>query len=105
MALQCDNGGMRMFLAAISVMVSLALTSPVVAQSRVMPLGDSITEAETGYSSYRYWLWHGLLAFRAGRCPRAHGSRLCRRFRERGHHRLDGARSTVTPTSFSIVAL
>jgi len=58
---QCDNGYMRIILAAMSVVVSLALTSPVVAQSRVMPLGDSITEAETGFSSYRYWLWNELL--------------------------------------------
>jgi hypothetical protein len=26
-----------------------------------MPLGDSITEAETGHASYRYWLWHELV--------------------------------------------
>jgi hypothetical protein len=25
--------------------------------TKVMPLGDSITEAETGHASYRYWLW------------------------------------------------
>ncbi|MCB0360671.1 MAG: hypothetical protein KDD44_13580, partial [Bdellovibrionales bacterium] len=24
---------------------------------RIMPLGDSITEAEQGHASYRYWLW------------------------------------------------
>jgi len=27
---------------------------------RIMPLGDSITEAQGGYASYRYWLWHKL---------------------------------------------
>jgi hypothetical protein len=26
-----------------------------------MPLGDSITNAETGHASYRYWLWHNLV--------------------------------------------
>ena len=31
------------------------------AQTRIMPLGDSITEAETGHASYRYWLWHELV--------------------------------------------
>jgi len=29
---------------------------------RIMPLGDSITEAEGGHASYRYWLWQFLLA-------------------------------------------
>jgi acyl-CoA thioesterase-1 len=28
---------------------------------RVMPLGDSITEAESGRASYRYWLYHDLV--------------------------------------------
>ncbi|MCP3962581.1 MAG: cellulose-binding protein [bacterium] len=27
-----------------------------------MPLGDSITEAETGFASYRYWLWQDLIS-------------------------------------------
>ncbi len=27
---------------------------------RVMPLGDSITEAQGGYAAYRYWLWKDL---------------------------------------------
>src|SRR4051794_17302252 len=26
----------------------------------IMPLGDSITEAQTGNASYRYWLWNSL---------------------------------------------
>ena len=26
-------------------------------QIRIMPIGDSITEAEAGHASYRYWLW------------------------------------------------
>ena len=29
---------------------------------KIMPLGDSITEAEDGRASYRYWLWQTLLA-------------------------------------------
>ena len=29
---------------------------------RIMPLGDSITESESGYSSYRFPLWQALLA-------------------------------------------
>jgi acyl-CoA thioesterase I len=33
------------------------------AATRIMPLGDSITEGYTGgYSSYRYWLWNALRA-------------------------------------------
>ena len=30
--------------------------------ARIMPLGDSITESAGGHASYRYWLWHDLLA-------------------------------------------
>ena len=30
------------------------------AATRIMPLGDSITEAFTGHASYRYWLWKNL---------------------------------------------
>lgn len=46
-----------------SLMTALvvAVAIPVVGQVRVMPLGDSITEAETGYASYRYWMWHELI--------------------------------------------
>ena len=29
---------------------------------RIMPLGDSITEARNGQASYRYWLWGELIA-------------------------------------------
>ena len=32
-----------------------------VEQTPIMPLGDSITEAQTGHASYRYWLWHELV--------------------------------------------
>ncbi|CAN5505061.1 hypothetical protein BH09PLA1_BH09PLA1_33340 [soil metagenome] len=28
--------------------------------AKIMPLGDSITESETGHASYRYWLWKNL---------------------------------------------
>jgi len=31
------------------------------AATRIMPLGDSITESADGHASYRYWLWHDLL--------------------------------------------
>jgi lysophospholipase L1-like esterase len=30
------------------------------AATRIMPLGDSITESSTGHASYRYWLWKSL---------------------------------------------
>lgn len=32
------------------------------AATRIMPLGDSITEGLNGYNSYRYWLWNALRA-------------------------------------------
>src|SRR4051812_39308740 len=31
------------------------------AATKIMPLGDSITNAETGHASYRYWLWNDLV--------------------------------------------
>ncbi len=34
--------------------------SPVSGTVRIMPLGDSITEAEAGRASYRRWLWNSL---------------------------------------------
>src|SRR6187399_3097989 len=30
------------------------------AATRIMPLGDSITSSFAGHDSYRYWLWHSL---------------------------------------------
>lgn len=30
------------------------------AQTRIMPLGDSITQANSFHASYRYWLWQSL---------------------------------------------
>ena len=30
------------------------------AQTRILPLGDSVTSSFAPYSSYRYWLWHYL---------------------------------------------
>jgi hypothetical protein len=30
------------------------------AAARIMPIGDSITHAESGHASYRYWLWKSL---------------------------------------------
>jgi hypothetical protein len=49
-------------IAVVFVVALIAATEarPAVAQTRIMPLGDSITEAYTGYASYRYWLWHAL---------------------------------------------
>jgi acyl-CoA thioesterase-1 len=41
---------------------SLCRTDPAAPALTIMPLGDSITEAEQGFSSYRYWLWHTLTA-------------------------------------------
>ena len=40
----------------------LGSCSDVGAQVRVVPLGDSITSAEAGHASYRYWLWKDLAA-------------------------------------------
>ena len=46
------------------VAASLLLASPGTAQDlRIMPLGDSITESQTGFASYRYWLWQSLEDF------------------------------------------
>ncbi len=41
----------------LSFFASIALAS---AQSRIMPLGDSITQANAYHRSYRYWLWQSL---------------------------------------------
>jgi hypothetical protein len=48
------------------LIVAFGLTAVLVckgafAQTRIMPLGDSITEAAVGHASYRYWLWHDLV--------------------------------------------
>jgi hypothetical protein len=45
----------------IMLLILVAVASRAAAQTRIMPLGDSITEAESGFASYRYWLWHALL--------------------------------------------
>ena len=34
---------------------------PAEAQTRILPLGDSVTSSFAPYSSYRYWLWHDLV--------------------------------------------
>ena len=39
----------------------MAFAAPLWAQTRIMPLGDSITSSEAGHASYRYWLWHQLM--------------------------------------------
>jgi hypothetical protein len=44
----------------LALLLALAMTTGPAAQSRVMPLGDSITEAETPHASYRYFLWKEL---------------------------------------------
>src|SRR6185503_14232817 len=31
------------------------------AQTRILPLGDSVTSSFAPHSSYRYWLWHELV--------------------------------------------
>ena len=46
---------------AIVLATAMGAAVPVSAQTRIMPLGDSITEAEAGHASYRYWLWHQLV--------------------------------------------
>lgn len=49
-------------LAALSGAVS---PGAVVAQQRILPFGDSITECTTGWASYRYFLWKQLGVIRA----------------------------------------
>lgn len=49
------------------MMVALSVLAAAQADSRadpvrIMPLGDSITEARDGYAAYRYWLWKDLEA-------------------------------------------
>lgn len=44
----------------LALLLALAMTTAPAAQTRVMPLGDSITEAETPHASYRYFLWKEL---------------------------------------------
>lgn len=39
------------------LLVLLSFVAGVVAQQRILPLGDSITESITGYAGYRYYLW------------------------------------------------
>ncbi|MFT5050859.1 MAG: acyl-CoA thioesterase-1 [Chlamydiales bacterium] len=54
------------FLTALVAFVSLFLALGERAQAqtlRIMPLGDSITESQTGFASYRYWLWQDLASF------------------------------------------
>jgi lysophospholipase L1-like esterase len=38
----------------------LLSSSPIFAQARILPLGDSVTSSFAPSSSYRYWLWHRL---------------------------------------------
>ena len=58
-----QNGPVRSrhLFALLALAFALGVPGAVQAQVRVMPLGDSITEAETGFASYRYWLWHELV--------------------------------------------
>lgn len=51
---------MKLFFVVVPLLAVVALSLPAFGQDRVMPLGDSITEAETGFASYRYWLWREL---------------------------------------------
>ena len=56
--------GRRFWIMAVAVtfvVAALSTSETSLAATRVMPLGDSITEAATGHASYRYWLWHELL--------------------------------------------
>lgn len=48
-----------------SFVLLAALTGAAVAQQRILPLGDSITESSAGYASYRYFLWKQLGELRA----------------------------------------
>ena len=53
-------------LVASLALASLCAAFPASAQAqtvRIMPLGDSITESQTGFASYRYWLWQDLTDF------------------------------------------
>lgn len=45
---------------AASLMLSLAAFS-IQAQTRILPLGDSVTSSISPHSSYRYWLWKSLV--------------------------------------------
>jgi len=49
---------------ATSLFTLVATSGSAQAQTiRIMPLGDSITESQTGFASYRYWLWNDLADF------------------------------------------
>jgi acyl-CoA thioesterase-1 len=47
-----------LLLAAVCVGLGLA---PTFGQTRILPLGDSVTSSFAPYSSYRYWLWQRLV--------------------------------------------
>ena len=45
----------------VALFVILITAQPLSAETvKIMPLGDSITEAINGHASYRYWLWYQL---------------------------------------------
>jgi lysophospholipase L1-like esterase len=47
--------------AFVLAVVVFGMAGPATAQTRIMPLGDSITQGGQGYASYRYELWFDLL--------------------------------------------
>lgn len=58
------NGGKKMkrwFITAVLLLAVSCGVSQGFSQTRIMPLGDSITEAKADQASYRYWLWHELV--------------------------------------------
>ncbi len=44
----------------IGLLAAIGLTWSAHAQTRILPLGDSVTSSFAPHSSYRYWLWHYL---------------------------------------------
>lgn len=52
-----------LLLVVLSMSVAALPLEPLAAQSttKILPLGDSITESYAGHASYRYWLWQKLV--------------------------------------------
>lgn len=44
-----------------SILSLCCLTGSLHGQTRILPLGDSVTSSFSPYSSYRYWLWQSLV--------------------------------------------
>lgn len=56
------HGKWRVLLATLLITAAVLPLEPVAAQTtKIMAIGDSITESAGGHASYRYWLWRKLL--------------------------------------------